>query len=43
MPVFVAKEMLKTMADKTDIEWKDSMDVVYHGADGVFTLTKVIT
>ena len=40
VPVFVAKEMLKTMADKTDIEWKDSMDVVYHGADGVFTLTK---
>ena len=40
VPVFVAKEMLKTMADKTDIQWKDSMDVVYHGADGVFTLTK---
>ena len=28
VPVFVAKEMLKTMADNTDIEWKDSIDVV---------------
>ena len=40
VPIFVAKEMLKTMADKTDIEWNDSEQVVYHGADGVFTLTK---
>ena len=40
VPIFVAKEMLKTMADKTDIEWNDSELVVYHGADGVFTLTK---
>ena len=28
------------MADKTDIVWNDSDEVVYHGADGVFTLTK---
>ena len=28
------------MADKTDIDWNDSEQVVYHGADGVFTLTK---
>ena len=40
VPIFVAKEMLKTMADKTDIVWNDSEQVVYHGADGVFTLTK---
>ena len=40
VPVFVAKEMMKTMADKTDIVWNDSQEVVYHGADGVFTLTK---
>jgi len=40
VPVFVAKEMMKTMADKTDIVWNDSDEVVYHGADGVFTLTK---
>ena len=39
VPIFVAKEMLKTMADKTDIVWNDSEQVVYHGADGVFTLT----
>ena len=32
--------MMKTMADKTDIVWNDSQEVVYHGADGVFTLTK---
>ena len=32
--------MMKTMADKTDIVWNDSEEVVYHGADGVFTLTK---
>ena len=31
---------MKTMADKTDIVWNDSDEVVYHGADGVFTLTK---
>ena len=40
VPIFVAKEMMKTMADKTDIVWNDSEEVVYHGADGVFTLTK---
>ena len=40
VPIFVAKEMMKTMADKTDIVWNDSDEVVYHGADGVFTLTK---
>ena len=40
VPIFVAKEMLKTMADKTDIVWNDSEEVVYHGADGVFTLVK---
>jgi len=40
VPIFVAKEMLKTMADKTNIVWNDSEEVVYHGADGVFTLTK---
>ena len=40
VPTFIAKEMLKTMADKTDIVWNDSEQVVYHGADGVFTLTK---
>ena len=40
VPIFVAKEMMKTMADKTDIVWNDSQEVVYHGADGVFTLTK---
>ena len=40
VPIFVAKEMLKTMADKTDIVWNNSEQVVYHGADGVFTLTK---
>ena len=33
--------MLKTMADKTDIVWNDSEQLVYHGSDGVFTLTKV--
>jgi len=40
VPIFVAKEMMKTMADKTDIVWNNSDEVVYHGADGVFTLTK---
>ena len=40
VPIFVAKEMMKTMADKTDIVWNDSEEVVYHGADGVFTLTR---
>ena len=40
VPIFVAKEMMKTMADKTDIVWNDRDEVVYHGADGVFTLTK---
>jgi len=40
VPIFVAKEMMKTMADKTDIVWNDSEEVVYHGADGVFTLMK---
>ena len=40
VPIFVAKEMLKTMADKTDIVWNDSEEVIYHGADGVFTHTK---
>ena len=40
VPIFVAKEMLKTMADKTNIVWNDSEEVVYHGADGVFTLTR---
>jgi len=40
VPIYVAKEMLKTMADKTDIVWNDSEEVVYHGADGVFTLTR---
>ena len=40
VPIFVAKEMLKTMADKTDIAWNDSEEVVYHGADGVFTFVK---
>ena len=40
VPIYVAKEMLKTMADKTNIVWNDSEEVVYHGADGVFTLTR---
>jgi hypothetical protein len=40
VPRFVGEEMLKTMADKTDIVWTDSEEVVYHGADGVFTLVK---
>jgi len=40
VPIFVAKEMLRTMADKTDIVWNDSEEVIYHGADGVFTFTK---
>ena len=40
VPIFVAQEMLKTMADKTDIVWNDSEEVVYHGAEGVFTLMK---
>ena len=40
VPRFVGEEMLKTMADKTDIVWNDSEEVVYHGADGVFTLVK---
>ena len=39
VPIFVAKEMMKTMADKTDIVWNNSEEVVYHGADGVLTLT----
>ena len=30
VPIYVAKEMLKTMADKTDIVWNDSEEVVYH-------------
>ena len=46
VPRFVGEEMLKTMADKTDIVWNDTEEVVwdqtvvYHGADGVFTLVK---
>ena len=28
------------MPTQTDIVWNDSDEVVYHGADGVFTLTK---
>jgi hypothetical protein len=40
IPILVAKEMIKTMADKIDADWGIGDEVVYHGADGVFTLTK---
>ena len=40
VPIFVAKEQLKAWQGKTDIVWNDSEEAVYHGADGVFTLTK---
>jgi hypothetical protein len=40
IPILVAKEMIKTMADKIDADWGIGDEVVYHGADGVFTLTR---
>jgi len=40
VPRMVAETMLESMAGKTDIEWLDDNDVVYHGADGVYTLIK---
>ena len=38
VPKMVAETMLESMGGETNIEWNNAEDVVYHGADGVFTL-----
>ena len=38
VPKIVAETMLESMGGETNIEWNNAEDVVYHGADGVFTL-----
>ena len=40
IPSVIAEDMVKEQKGRIDVEFKGCSEAVYHGADGVFTLTK---